>query len=564
LLKELEDQDKLESKIDDIDEKAIEEEVKSTKTLIQTLLQTMKAYRLYEPNHPILLKFMDRIRKDFDRYFDEFDSLSFQIGEHRLIYRGKVVYESEDNKESLAFLFYKDGIREIRFFKGLDYAEIVEFLNIVRRSDLVNRLEDDLVTLLWEKDFPHITFTSIDDFLEGGSRVIPETGEDLERGLEYRGSSEEWSEENADEDEAKGSQVVVVESLSVALNPSPGQSLVQACELTPDEIGEITRIANQEQQPEYVYVLINNLIEILLHLGEDLEAYENMISYFEQIITSLLERRLVGRAVTILQNLNDVMESMVLKDKQIFALRRIFEITSSGQSVALLGKAMKGNGTVDKESVHQYLQVLTKQAIVPLCQLLGELESGKWRETVCEIIVKLCREEIQPLIKFLSASSPFLVCHIIYILRKIGNPSALKYMGNLVVHEDLRVREETLQLLSKFGEKGRDLTERFLRDSTPGIRAKASLILARMAKEQAVKPLTEIILSEDFYKRDYEEKVSFFRALGETGAEEAIPILKKIAKKRKWFKKGKWDEMRLCATNTLKVMGADPRRVAQR
>jgi HEAT repeat protein len=85
-----------------------------------------------------------------------------------------------------------------------------------------------------------------------------------------------------------------------------------------------------------------------------------------------------------------------------------------------------------------------------------------------------------------------------------------------------------------------------------------------MAKEQAVKPLTEIILSEDFYKRDYEEKVSFFRALGETGAEEAIPILKKIAKKRKWFKKGKWDEMRLCATNTLKVMGADPRRVAQR
>jgi len=560
-VKELE---KPENKADDIDEKAIEEEVKSTKSLIQTLLQTMKAYRLYESSHPILSKFMDRLRKDFDRYFDEFDSLSFQIGEHRLTYRGKVVYESEDTKESLAFLFYKDGIREIRFFKGLEFAEIVDFLNIVRRSDLVNRLEDDLVTLLWEKDFPHITFTSIDDFLEGSSRVVPETEEDLAKGLEYQGSSEEWFEEKADESEAEGSHVVVVESLSAALNPSPGQSLVQACELTPDEMEEITRVAHEEQQPEYVYVLINNLIEILLHLGEDLEAYENMISYFEQISTSLLERGLVGRAVTILQNLTDVMESMVLKDKQIFALRRIFENSSNGQSVALLGKAMKGNGAVDKESVHQYLQLLTKQAIVPLCQLLGELESGKWRETVCELLVKLCREEIQPLTKFLSAPSPFLVCHILYILRKIGHPSTLKYVGNLVVNEDLRVREETLQLLSKFGEKGRDLAEKFLKDPTPGIRAKASLILARMAKELAVKPLTEIILSEDFYKRDYEEKVSFFRALGETGAEEAIPILKKIAKKRRWFKKGKWDEMRLCATNTLKVMGADQRGVAQR
>ena len=122
-------------------------------------------------------------------------------------------------------------------------------------------------------------------------------------------------------------------------------------------------------------------------------------------------------------------ESMVLKDKQIFALRRIFEISSSVQSVALLGKAMKGDGTVDKESVNQYLQLLTKQAIVPLCQLLGELESGKWREVVCEIIVKLSREEIQPLIKFLSAPSPFLVCHIIYILRKIGNPVCIEIFG---------------------------------------------------------------------------------------------------------------------------------------
>ena len=327
---------------------------------------------------------------------------------------------------------------------------------------------------------------------------------------------------------------------------------------------EIARVAREEQQPEYVYILINNLVEILLHLGEDFDAYENMISYFEQIITRLLENGLVGRAVTILENLTDVMESMVLKDKQIFALRRIFEISSSGQSIALLGKAMKGNGAVDKESIHQYLQLLTKQAIVPLCQLLGELESGKWREAVCDLLVKLCREEIQPLTKFLSSPSPFLICHILYVLRKIGHPSTLKYVGNLIAHQDTRVREETLQLLGRFGEKGKDLAEKCLRDPVPGIRAKASLILARMAKGQAVKPLVEIILSQDFYKRDYEEKVSFFRALGETGSEEAIPILKKIAKKRGWFKGGKWDEMRLCATNALKVMEGGPKQVAQR
>jgi hypothetical protein len=72
-----------------------------------------------------------------------------------------------------------------------------------------------------------------------------------------------------------------------------------------------------------------------------------------------------------------------------------------------------------------------------------------------------------------------------------------------------------------------------------------------------VKPLLDIILSEEFYKRDFNEKASFFRALGETGSKEVIPILEKIAKKRRWFQKAKWDEMRLCATNTLKFMEAD-------
>jgi HEAT repeat protein len=138
----------------------------------------------------------------------------------------------------------------------------------------------------------------------------------------------------------------------------------------------------------------------------------------------------------------------------------------------------------------------------------------------------------------------------------VGHPSTVKYLANLVTHKDLKVREETLQVISKFGEKGKDLIKKFLIDSATAIRGKAALILAKHAKGEAVKSLTEIILSEDFYKRDYEEKAIFFRALGETGSKEVIPVLKKIAKKRRWFQKAKWDEMRQCATQTLKMMGA--------
>ena len=547
----------LEDKLDISEDKEIEEKVKSTKSLIQTFLQTLKAFRLYEANHPILSKFLERLRKDFDQYFGEFDSFSLQVGEHRLFYRGNVVYENKDVKESLAFVFFKDGIREIQFSKGLEFKEMIDFLNVVRKGDLLNRMEDDLVTLLWEKDFTHITFTAVDEFLEGGATLVPATEEDLIKGSEYKGSLEDELQEKADEGKAE-SPSLPVEGLDRAINPAPGQSLVQACALTPEERETIDREARQEEQSDYIFTLINNLIEILLHLGEDVDAYENMISYFDRVIEYLLEQKEVGKAVALLSSLNETMDSIMMKDRQIFAIQRILQNSSSPRSVGLLGKAMKGNGDghSESDSILEYLRLLTKQAVEPLCLLLGEVESGKWRKTICERLTALCREEIQPLSKFLSDDNPMLVCHILYILGTIGDPTTVNYLGDLVTHQDLKVREETLQILNKFGENGKDLMQQFLMDPISGIRSKAALLLGKNAKGEAVKPLTNIILSEDFYKRDYKEKASFFRALGETGSKEVIPILEGISKKRHLFQREKWNEMRQCAVNTLKMLGA--------
>ena len=110
------------------EEKELEEEVRSTKALIQSFLHTLKAFRLYDSNHPILMKFLERLKNDFDQYFKEYDSFSLQIGEYKIYYKGNAVYESEDIKESLAFLFFKDGIREISFIRGLEFNEITDFL----------------------------------------------------------------------------------------------------------------------------------------------------------------------------------------------------------------------------------------------------------------------------------------------------------------------------------------------------------------------------------------------------------------------------------------------------
>lgn len=537
-------------------EKQIEEEVRSMKALVQTFLQTVKAYRLYEPDHPILLKFLDRLRNDFNHYFDEYDSFSLQVGEHQLFCRGKVVYENRDVKESLAFAFFKDGIREIRFFKGLALKELAGFLNVMRKNDLVSHLEDDLVTLLWEKDFSHITFETADEFLEEGGLFVPAKEEDLMQRLEWQASAEgfEGRDGGATEEELN---VLTSGEVQRALNPSPGQSLIEACQLTPHEKEKITQEVELEKQPGFLHVLNVNLIEILLHLGDDMDAYENMIAYLEGHIESLLQKKEVAKAVAILKKLSDTVESIALKDRQILAIRRILESSSRPSCIELIVKTMKGDGEVNSELIQRYMEFLTKQAVEPLCLLLGDVGLGNWRKVVSDTLVRLSREDIHPLMKFLSDENPALVCDVLHILGKVEYPDTVKYLGSLVSHKDQKVREATLQLLTQFEGKGLGLIRKFLKDRAVEIRMKAALIFARMAKDQAVKPLLEIILSKDFYKRNYSEKRIFLTALGETATEEAILALKKIGKKRSWFKGAKWKEMRLCAIQILKKAATD-------
>lgn len=624
----------LEGKTGDFDQKIAEDKLKSAKEAIQDFLQSLKAFQLYEAGHPILLRFMNRLKQDFDTYFEKYDAFIIQVDELHFFFDGKAVYEGQDLRESLAFLFFQDGIREIRFFKGLDLNEILDFLTIVRKSNIVNRMEDDLITLLWNRDFSHIDFTVIDEFFEGDGILIPLTEEDLIKGLEYRGFEEVGTEKNdtgagigngavsgdglgsgigsaggigneigAGTGFGKGSGAgiasgtgtgaggglrrgtgsrvgaginlgkglgtelrtgavigelpsLVVEGLRQVLNLSTEKSLDQVCALTPDEIEEIYRRAHKEEQLEALYALMNNFTEILLHFGEDTKAYENIVLYFDRIVKSLLEEGEVKKAVTILRNFHDAVVKAPLKEKLSHAIERILQIASDSRSIELLGKAMQRNNEEDWEPITQYLHLVTQNAIDPLCFLLGGLDVERWRKTVRERLVELCKEEIKPLVKFLSDSRASFISDLLYILGKVKHPSTLKYLTNLAYHENTKVREEVLRLATVFEEEEKDLVLKFLWDPVPEIRGKAALIFARIAKDQAVKPLMEIILSEDFYKRSYDEKVSFFKALGETKSQKAIPILEQIIKKKSWFKKAQWEEMRTCAVNTLKMIGA--------
>jgi HEAT repeat protein len=541
------------------EEPQINEEMASAADLIRSLLKAIKAFKLYESNNPMLGKQLEELTAKFKGYLDRYQTLNLQVGEYKLFFDGKPIYENTDMKESLAFLLYKDGVREIRFLGGLEDGEVSDFLDVLRKNDQISRLEDDVVTLLWQKDFAHITYFATDEFME--SNAVPASYEEIQAGLEFSPEAQEATASPADqESEDAVTLLAPLEKLSEPIRDQR-DTFARQFQPTPEEVDVINRQIDRESDVSFVSTLVNNLIEILLHLGEDLEPYENMVTFFDRALEFLVLKGEFKTAGQILKTLREILDSMALKDNQIYAINRIFECIGSPRMIELAAQALEHEGFFDLNTGYEFFDLLPKSTIEPLCTMLGQLESSKARNFIAEIIARKAKGNPKILAPFLNDKRWVVVCYILTIIGNSGDREAIKYLSQAAGHPDERVRRTLLKSLSRFGGKEiQGLLIKMLRDNSSYIRSQAAIHLARSTKNDALKPILSVIQSESFLDREFSEKAALFRALGEIRSDESLPVLRKILERRSWFRRPKWDELQICAVGALRMIGTEESR----
>src|SRR5439155_20846120 len=127
------------------------------------LVKAVRAQQLYLPNNPMYRTAIDALRAGFVAVWEETDDLTLSVAETALTWLGApVLLETAKSADSLAWLFFKDGIREITFLKGVEDTDIVRFLEIVARARKATVDDDDLVTMLWEADLSTLKYRYVD------------------------------------------------------------------------------------------------------------------------------------------------------------------------------------------------------------------------------------------------------------------------------------------------------------------------------------------------------------------------------------------------------------------
>jgi hypothetical protein len=531
-----------------------DEEILLARDLMGALVKSIKAFRFYPADNPMLKGFREQLLKKFQFFLNKYHSFVFQIGEYDFSFKEKILYENRDVKASIAFSLHKDGLRELRFIKGIEEWEIDGLMDVVRKTDHINQLEDDSVTLLWEKDFIHIGYQATDEFLEESPVPIPENIDQFRKNLVFKPISHEVAVELADEESDDIFDLDRVLS-TIGEEPPPFVSNRSVYALTPEEMEGLRKEVEFEIDPAFIFSLADILFDILA-LEKDEEPFQDAITHLGKVLDALLTLCEFQKATDLLKRLYIVLNTYELKDWQAELIQKL--IVESGDDVRIerIGRILEREEKLRLEEVTEYLLLLQRNSISPLIKVLGDLKNSKARRVLCDALAEIGKNAVDLFTPFVDDRRWYLVRNIIYILGRIGKEQALPHLQKACNHEELRVRREAIQALGFIGgEKVLGLLVKALTDEDVRIRATAAVNLGKSGKKTGLVPLLEVVQSKDFQKREPVEIKAFFEAIGMIGSNESVSILQQLLERKGWFGRGKLDDVRLGALQALAAIG---------
>jgi len=159
--------------------------------MLRAFMKAARARQLYLPNNPIYRGAIDALRAAFVPVWKQTPLLPLVIDELDIRWEEETVLTDPTGSKSadnLAWLFFKDGVRELTLTPGFEGEEVLKLLDIVQRARRATTDDDDLVAMLWEAEFTFLTYRHLDLLQDGvgsesslGPEVTPIPAEQVQR-----------------------------------------------------------------------------------------------------------------------------------------------------------------------------------------------------------------------------------------------------------------------------------------------------------------------------------------------------------------------------------------------
>jgi hypothetical protein len=493
------------------------EELQGVKDFIASFLIGIKNYGLYPENHSICQKSVENAATRLGGFLKGFHELRLDVERERLVFKNEVVFQGPTGAENMATILFRDGIQWIQFSEGFGLEELKDFFRILKENKNWNEdSEGDIVTALWEANFPNFRYMAVDVYWES------------EPLIDYSLINAKTTEDQ------KSAKPDVQQTISpVSAIADSGDSLWK---LTDEEEELLDKMISEEERRDSLNDLLFVVFVLLTDRNNDLgTALEFMEGELQQALTQG-DFRSAYRLISGLWRMRSGSQNKgtwATDDLDQFFLR-----ISNSKALSVVPSNLRSIDTLNSEDLklfNQFFLLLHPNAIYALGPLLGETRSLIGRQQILQLISALAERDIRPLESLINKANDIVVERLVPILGQLQGKRPFQLLQKLLKHQSVGVRKQALRQFEDLN--GEVIKWLFILADDPDESIR-NMVLRKLGKDRnqvAEDLLLKYLETRQYTITNHQHLLACYRTLGRCGSHRCIPFLKKLLFSKGWY-----------------------------
>jgi HEAT repeat protein len=505
--------------------------------LLRLLVKAGRAHQLYLPNNPIYKAAIEALRGAFGAIWSHVDELVLAFSETEILWYGHVVLsEPAKSADSLSWIFYKDGIRELTLARGFESKEIVALLSILQRARKASADEDDLLTMLWEADFAYARYRYQDLAIDSVAPV-----------------SDGSTKEEIDREQ-------IERATHSAVTPTETSGIVNMSDF------DATLYFLDESEIEYLHGEINREYE------DDLRSrvVSTLLDIFEQqttlpVRTEILEI-LDGALVNLLATGHFRGVAHLLREVQVTA-QRAPEITpeqkkalndlpvrlSAPESLAQLLQSLDDAADLPpKDELMELFDQLRPIALGPVFSWLRRIHNPRVKELLQTAAERLASLNTSELVRLILSSEREVALEAIRRAGALKTPAAVQSLSKILSGPDVELRQLAVAALTEIASASAlQALERGVEDADREVRIATVRAFTARGYRLVLPRIEAAVKGKAIREADLTERMAFFEAFGALSGESGVEYLDSVLNGKGFLGRREDSEIRACAAIAL-------------
>jgi hypothetical protein len=481
---------------------------------MRAVARAWRAQQLYLANNPTRAKALEGAKASFAPLWKETDGVTLTVRETHLEWCGvPILREAERGADSLPWLLYRDGLRELSIAEGFEASDLGVFLDLLQKVRSASPDEDDLLTLLWVADLQTIKYS----YVELAADTDLTAGDDRGESARERAKTADVQEEAPEMEGAPPTaERVKLDDLSTTL-----------FFLDPGELARLREDLVLEYASDPRRGVASALLDIV-EIQRDPAVRATAVGAVETLFIEALVARRYAIVAYVLREVEVTLGR--LTDLEPALRTQLAELGGQLSSTAaieqLLASIEEASTAPRGEDLDALFGALRPGALEALVRWLSGTTAPSMRPPVERAAQRLASTNSAEVVRLLGSSDADIVRGAAQLAGTVKSAATVPALGRLLANPTAAVRLAAVQGLVGIGSTGSlQALDKALEDADRSVRLAALRGLGEHRHSGSGARIKALLDSKVGRTADVTERVALYEALALIARDDAVSVL---------------------------------------